>query len=310
MSFSGNTKASVSVLPPERDCCACTQLRAMLSYAASFDENGVKFITETPEVSDMFTSLLLVCADVVATPELKENKSTVAYKTEITEKEDIAKLFSLFGGSENIHKVNKNLFACKKCAKAYVRGAFAAAGYVNSPEHNYHLEISTPHADLAVDTAVLLSQKIGMPKISARKSSQIIYYRESAMVEDFLTFIGATKSALDIMNEQILREMRNQANRHSNFEVANLEKTLGVAIAQKDAIEELKKNGKFEEMTPQMQELAALRAENCELSQKELGERMIPPISKSQVSKVLSKIMKFYELYKDESSSTKETKEI
>jgi DNA-binding transcriptional regulator WhiA len=80
-------------------------------------------------------------------------------------------------------------------------------------------------------------------------------------------------------------------------------------MAQKDAIDEPIKNGKMEEMTPQMQELARLRAENCELSQKELGERMTPAISKSQVSKILSKIMKFYELYKDESSSTKETKE-
>ncbi len=295
MSFSGNAKASVSALPPENDCCACAQLRAMLSYAASFDENGVKFITETPEVSDMFTSLLLVCADVVATPEIKENKSTVAYKTEVTEKEDFEKLFALFGGRENIHKVNKHLFTCRKCAVGYIRGAFVAAGFVNSPEHNYHLEISTPHADLAVDTAVLLAEKIGMPKISARKASQIIYYRESAMVEDFLTFIGATKASLDIMNEKILREMRNQANRQSNFEVANLGKTLGVAIAQQEAIEKLRANGKFEEMTPQMQELAALRAENCEISQKELGELMNPPISKSQVSKILAKIMKFYE---------------
>ena len=295
MSFSGNAKASVSALPPERDCCAAAELRAMLSYAASFRESGVKFITETPEVSDIFTSLLLILADIVATPEIKENKSTQVYKTEITDKESIGRLFALFGGEENIHKVNPELFIFKKCAKAYIRGAFLAAGFVNSPEHSYHLEISTPHADLAVDTAVLLSEKIGMPKISARKSSQIIYFRESAMVEDFLTLIGATKAALDIMNEKIVREMRNQANRQSNFEVANLGKTLGVAMAQKDAIDELIKNGKIEEMTPQMQELARLRAENCELSQKELGERMNPPISKSQVSKVLAKIMKFYE---------------
>ena len=300
MSFSGNTKASVSAMPPERDCCAAAELRAMLSYAAAFDENGVKFITETPEVSDIFTSLLLVCADVAATPEIKENKSTSVYKTEITEAESLACLLALFGGKENIHKVNKHLFLCKKCAKAYIRGAFLSAGFVNSPEHNYHLEISTPHADLAVDTAVLLSEKIGMPKISARKSSQIIYYRESAMVEDFLTLIGATKAALDIMNEKVVREMRNQANRHSNFEVANLGKTLGVAIAQKDAIEELEKSGKLEEMPPQMQELARLRAKNCEISQKELGEMMNPPISKSQVSKLLAKIMKFYELHKEE----------
>lgn len=300
MSFSGNAKASVSAMPPERDCCAAAELRAMLSYASSFDESGVKFITETPEVSDIFTSLLLVCADVAATPEIKENKTASVYKTEITDGESLSRLFALFGGKDNIHKVNKHLFACKKCAKAYIRGAFLSAGYVNSPDHNYHLEISTPHADLAVDTAVLLSEKIGMPKISARKSSQIIYFRESAMVEDFLTLIGATKASLDIMNEKILREMRNQANRHSNFEVANLSKTLGVAIAQQEAIEELKKSGKLEELPPQVQEVARLRAENCELSQKELGEMMNSPISKSQVSKILAKIMKFYEQHKEE----------
>ena len=300
MSFSANAKASVSAMPPERDCCAAAELRAMLSYAASFDSKSLKFITETAEVSDIFTSLMLICADVAATPELKENKSTKVYKTEITDKESISRLFALFGGEENVHKVNPNLFVCKKCAKAYIRGAFLAAGFVNSPEHSYHLEISTPHADLAVDTAVLLSEKIGMPKMSARKSSQIIYFRESAMVEDFLTLIGATKASLDIMNEKILREMRNQANRQSNFEVANLGKTLGVAMAQQEAIEELKKSGKLEEMPPQMQELARLRAENCEISQKDLGEMMNPPISKSQVSKLLAKIMKFYEQHHEQ----------
>ncbi|MBQ9745584.1 MAG: hypothetical protein IJW21_02035, partial [Clostridia bacterium] len=110
MSFSGNAKASVSALPPERDCCAASQLRAMLSYASAFDENGVKFITETAEVSDIFTSLLLICADVAATPEIKESKSTVIYKKEITDEQSLARIFALFGGAENIHKVNKHLF--------------------------------------------------------------------------------------------------------------------------------------------------------------------------------------------------------
>lgn len=300
MSFSGNAKASVSSLPPERDCCAASQLRAMLSYSSAFSENGLKFITETPEVSDIFTSLLLICADIAATPEITEKKTVTTYKTEVTDKAELSKLFALFGGEENVHKVNKHLFECKKCAVSYIRGAFLAAGFVNSPDHSYHLEISSPHADLAVDTAVLLSEKIGMPKISARKSSQIIYYRESALVEDFLTFIGATKASMDIMSEQIKRELRNQANRQSNFEVANLGKTIDAANAQINAINELKASGKFEEMTPQMQMLANLRAENDDISQKELGEMMQPPISKSQVSKILAKIMKFYELYKEE----------
>jgi DNA-binding protein WhiA len=74
-------------------------------------------------------------------------------------------------------------------------------------------------------------------------------------------------------------------------------------MAQQEAIEELRKSGKLEDMPPQMQELARLRAENCEISQKELGEKMNPPISKSQVSKLLAKIMKFYEQHKETSES-------
>ena len=298
MSFSANAKSSVSTIPPERDCCAQAQLRAMLSFSTAFGENGLKFITETPEVSDIFTSLLLICADIAATPEISESRNITTYKTEITDKEELDKLFALFEGKENIHLVCKHLFGCKQCAIAYIRGAFLAAGFVNSPEHSYHLEISSPHADLAVDTAVLLSERIGMPKISARKSSQIIYYRESALVEDFLTLIGATKAAMDIMSEQIKRELRNQANRQSNFEIANLGKTIDAAAAQINAINELKSKGIFEEMTPQMQNLANLRVKHDDVSQKELGEMMQPPISKSQVSKIFAKIMKFHELYK------------
>ena len=123
------------------------------------------------------------------------------------------------------------------------------------------------------------------------------------MVEDFLTLIGATKASLDIMNEKIMREMRNQANRQSNFEVANLGKTLGVAMSQKEAIDELIKSGKLDELPPQLQDLARFRAGNCEISQKELGEMMSPPVSKSQVSKLLAKIMKFYEQHKEKSES-------
>jgi outer membrane protein OmpA-like peptidoglycan-associated protein len=45
MSFSGNAKASVSAMPPERDCCAAAELRAMLSYAASFDKNAANALS-------------------------------------------------------------------------------------------------------------------------------------------------------------------------------------------------------------------------------------------------------------------------
>ena len=103
MSFSANAKSSVSTIPPERDCCAQAQLRAMLSFSTAFGENGLKFITETPEVSDIFTSLLLICADIAATPEISEARNITTYKTEITDKEELDKLFAIFEGNFYIY---------------------------------------------------------------------------------------------------------------------------------------------------------------------------------------------------------------
>ena len=300
MSFSGNIKAFISSVPPENDCCKMAELRAMLSYSAYFDGDMMRFITESAETADMLTSLLLVIADITATPEEKTSADITTYKTEITNKNDIKKLVDICGGIDNIHRINEKEFTCPECANAYIRGAFLAAGFANSPDHSYHIEISTPFADLAIDTAVILSKKIGMPKISARKSNQILYYRESSLVEDFLTFIGASKFAMEIMNEQIKREMRNKANRQSNFEVANIEKTIEAANAQIEAINELRESGKFDEMPEKMKEAALLRVENYDMTQKELGEKFSPPISKSQVSKLLSKVTNFHKTWKDE----------
>lgn len=300
MSFSGNIKASLSKIPPERDCCKRAQLRAMLSYSAHFDKDGVKFITETAQTADIFSSLLLITADVAATPETGKSAGVTTYKTEINEKKSIENLLSLFPDMSVLHRISEKDFDCEECARAYIRGAFLAAGFANSPSHSYHLEISTPFADLAVDTAVILSKRIGMPNITARKSNQILYYRESSLVEDFLTFIGASKFALEIMNEQIKREMRNRANRQSNFEVANISKTVEAANAQIEAIKKIRDRGKFDEMTTKMKEVALLRIENDDLTQKEIGERLSPPISKSQVSKILSKIMAFSDSFESE----------
>ncbi len=295
MSFSGNIKAAISALPPDNDCCKEAELLAMLAYSAHFSEDEFKFITETPETADILTSLLLVLLDIIATPEIKENaeNETVFYKTEITDKGELSHLIDFCGGIDKIHRIDTNRLVCPECRAAYLRGAFLAAGFVNPPDNTYHLELSTPHADLAADTLNLLAKTIGLPKMSTRKASQIVYFRESTLVEDFLTLIGASKFAMEIMNEQIKREFRNLANRQNNFELANMDKTGRSADRQIDAINYIIDSGRFDDMNETMKKIALLRIESNQLTLSQIGEKMSPRISKSQVSKILSKIEEF-----------------
>ena len=52
-----------------------------------------------------------------------------------------------------------------------------------------------------------------------------------------LTFMGATHSSVQMMEVKIYKELRNQANRVTNCETANIDKTVTAGLQQLRAIE-------------------------------------------------------------------------
>ena len=138
-----------------------------------------------------------------------------------------------------------------------------------------------------------------MPKLSVRKGNQIVYYRGGEKVADMLMLIGAQNEAFEIMNSQALRSIRNEQNRQTNFEVANISKQSAASAEQIEAITELKKIGKFGLLSPVLRQTANLRLENPEASMAVLGKLENPPVSKSQESKRLLKIVDFYKAHKN-----------
>ena len=86
--------------------------------------------------------------------------------------------------------------------------------------------------------------------------------------------------------------MRNNVNRIVNCETANLGKTINAAVKQIEAIESIKKDGKFSELTDNLKEIAELRIKYPEASLTELGKMTRVPIGKSGVNHRLKSIMK------------------
>lgn len=108
---------------------------------------------------------------------------------------------------------------------------------------------------------------------------------------DFLTLIGAMQARLKFEDAKMIREMRGLANRQSNFESANISKTVLAAQEAIDAIHFLNAKKEMVQLAPQLTEIARLRVDYPEASIRELGELLDPPLGKSGVNHRLRKII-------------------
>ena len=72
---------------------------------------------------------------------------------------------------------------------------------------------------------------------------------------------------------------------------------LNASIEQIDAINKLKKNGKFEKLDESLKEIANLRIDYPDLSLIELGQKLKSPLGKSGVNYRMKKIIQISKIY-------------
>ncbi len=107
--------------------------------------------------------------------------------------------------------------------------------------------------------------------------------------------MGANDSALEYIGVKVFKDVRNNVNRRTNFENANLDRTVNASLRQTQAIEKLKREGNFEKLSPELKKIAVLRLENPELSLQQIGQMLDPPLSRSGVNHRLQKILNYAE---------------
>ena len=136
-------------------------------------------------------------------------------------------------------------------------------------------------------------KNLAEPKITVRRNDYILYYKESEHIEDLLTYIGAGKASLEMMEVKIVKELRNKVNRATNCETANITKVIDASMKQTQDIRLIAENGGLEALDEDLRELARLRMENPEMSLRELGENLSEKISRSGVNHRLKRIAQF-----------------
>ena len=176
------------------------------------------------------------------------------------------------------------------CRRAYVRGAFLAAGSVSDPEKSYHLEIVCQDERQALFLAGLLSSFEIEAKTIIRKKYYVLYVKDGTSIVETLNVMGAHVALMDFENTRILKEMRNTVNRKVNCETANIGKTVMAAQRQIDDIRFLIECDSFDELPLSLREMAQLRISYPEATLAELGQMSTPPLGKSGVNHRLRKL--------------------
>jgi DNA-binding protein WhiA len=183
-------------------------------------------------------------------------------------------------------------FKCNNCRAAFLRALFCASGSVSDPKKSYTLEMRLQNAPRA-EMVRTLAEECGLnpPSLTNRNGSVGLFYRNESGIEEFLTFCSANHSLFEFFNIHIEKDIRNAENRATNCVAKNILKSVEAISAQIEAIEALKANGMFDELSDELKATADLRLENQEATLSELASLHNPKISKSGLNHRLSKII-------------------
>lgn len=294
VSFSANAKSEICKGFPQKNCCALAECFGVLLFCNSFGSDGIRIITESREFAEilpkLFRKAFAMSFDIV--PELEAPGKLIF---QITEPRKLEQIMSAYGfGMKDTLALHVNLPVVEEdcCKAAFLRGAFLAGGSVTDPEKGYHMELTTTHASVSRETYVLMQEAIGFaPKTARRGGGNVLYLKQSDMISDFLTFLGAPVAAMGIMEARLEKELNNKVNRRCNCDEANTSKVVEAAQEQLAVIRLLREQGKLAHLPQKLQQAAKAREENPSASLTELAAMMEPPITKPAMNHRLKKLV-------------------
>jgi len=314
LSFSTQTKDELARFFPEKRCCQKAELAALIRMdgtltIAANHKLGLNIVTENAAVARKIIRLGKMVFQLEAEIQIQKSlrlKKSNAYVVRFPSTplmSDVMKELGILEPSGNIQPgIKKALIKNQCCRRSYLRGVFLGAGSVSSPEGNYHLEIISNDLTYAEELASLIKRFEGIQaKVSSRKNWHIVYLKESEQIVNFLNVIGAHQALLNFENNRIVKGMRNQVNRLVNCETANLNKTVNASFKQVENIKLIHEMFGLDKLPPRLKMIASLRLENPDVSLKELGEMMEPPVGKSGVNHRMRKLEELAEELRERS---------
>ena len=286
MSFSSEVKEELARQYSRSRHCQLAELAGMLELEGCLEEPGgaVTLVTDNPLLHEKYI-VLLQKAFGVSQSEI--GSAGLGKKILAALRWDAGKYSHT---PLNERRADGLLVQQTCCKRAFIRGAFMAAGSISDPNKSYHFEIVCRTMEQAKQLQELVESFDADAKIVERKERYVLYLKEGAQIVDMLNVMEAYVSLMNLENVRILKEMRNSVNRKVNCETANINKTVNAAVKQMEDIKRIQNTIGFEQLPYALAEMAQVRLEHPEATLKELGTYLDPPVGKSGVNHRLRKL--------------------
>ncbi len=325
MSFSSEVKDELSRQLSQARHCQIAEAAAIISLCGRIlisaeDKYCIKIHTENIAVARKYFTLLKKTFHADTEISIKQNvyfKKNKLYTVTVGNHEDAIRILKAVRLIDEHQEIGENLSVVGNlvvqqpcCKRAFIRGAFLAAGSISDPEKAYHFEIVCATMEKAEQLREIIAEFSIEAKIVRRKQYFIVYIKEGAQIVDILNVMEAHVALMNLENVRILKDMRNSVNRRVNCETANINKTVSAAVRQIEDIQYIRDTIGLGSLSEGLSEIASRRLEQPEATLKELGEMLHPPVGKSGVNHRLRKLSGIAEsLRKERERNVQEKKE-
>ena len=292
MSFSSEVKEELVKQMPGARHCQIAELTSLLLMCGGSVQPYLHVRTENLRVARKTGILIFRIFGITSQVRLRlfmGGRTAVIYELFVMDKKETARILQACKLTEE-KRLDRLVIQKDCCKRAFLRGAFLSSGSVNSPEKSYHFEIACEDIQLAEDIRSLMRFFDLDGKVVIRKKYYVVYLKEGSMIVDALNVMEAHRALMNMENIRILKDVRNQTNRKVNCDLANINKTLTAAQRQLEDIRYIEQHKGFGSLNPGLRQVAELRIQEPDISLKELGELLDPPVSKSGVNHRLRRL--------------------
>lgn len=288
ISFSNQVKQELCTTITDRDkAYAC--LYGMLLFARQLRQDEILMQSESEAFYELMPRLFRQVFGDRVQPRMETGQHGTLYSVSLTDPEQVRIVLERYHITLPERPLEMTNVVTNSLG-AFTAGAFLSCGSMTDPNKEYHLEFVLPCPQLEEPFSQILLAIGVNAKMVLRKGMPVVYLKHSEQIEDLLTFMGAQQGTIDFINIEILKNVRNKANRISNCDMANINKVMLAAERQIKDILLIDERIGLDALSPDLQQMALLRMDNPELSLKELGELLDPPIGRSGVNHRLKRL--------------------
>lgn len=293
MSFASEVKYEISKNELGDICCVRAELAGMIGVGAVITDGKIRFKTEKGVVAQRFFQLIKRLYNFEPTSAMTEGG---LFDVVVTG-DNVLKILRDLKMATTPIRIQNEIIRNECCKASVIKGAFLGGGSVSNPNKGYHAEITMPRFAICKDLCDILKYYDIYSKQIVRNGTHVLYIKESEQIENLLALLGAHNHMLEFLNVKIEKDMRNNTNRQSNCEVANVIKAANAGFDQRNAILKIKSTVGFESLPPELIELAVMRLNHSDISLSEMGSRL--GVSKSCVNHRMRRLLSIADRLED-----------